>query len=75
MPAQSLLWTTLTPGALFVRPLLDVIHETNSRAGQDTACRALARVFRRCGPDAAAVPAGTSWYLDGGPGRLVNPKP
>ena len=36
-------------GPHFVRPILDVIHETNSRAAQDTASRSLARVFHRCG--------------------------
>ena len=58
---------------LFVRPILDIIHETNSRAAQDTACRALAHVFRRCGPDpgAADVPVGPNWYPDGGPSRLA----
>ena len=39
-------------GPHFVRPVIDAMHETNSRNAQDVACRALARVFRRCGPAA-----------------------
>jgi hypothetical protein len=58
-------------GPHFVRPILDVIHETNSRAAQDTASRSLARVFHRCGAGSSRVPAGANWYTDGGPGRLA----
>ena len=60
-------------GPHFVRPVIDAMHETNSRGAQDVACRALARVFRRCGPGrgGANVPAGVNWFPDGGPGRLA----
>ena len=58
-------------GPHFVRPILDVIHETNSRAAQDTASRSLARVFHRCGAGSSRAPAGANWYPDGGPGRLA----
>ena len=37
-------------GANFLRPIHDVLHETNSKQAQDTACRSMARVIRRCGP-------------------------
>lgn len=60
-------------GPHFVRPVIDAMHETNSRNAQDVACRALARVFRRCGPGrgGAGAPAGANWFPDGGPGRLA----
>ena len=60
-------------GVNFLRPILDVLHETNSKQAQDTACRAMARVIRRCGPGAgnANVPAGNNWYPDGGVGKLA----
>ena len=68
-------------GPLFVRPLLDAVGDCNSRGPQDVACRALARVFRRCGPGVggACVPVGVNWYngdpgagrgSSGGPGKL-----
>ena len=60
-------------GPHFIRPIMDAMHETNSRGAQDVACRALGRVFRRRGPGmgGADVPAGVHWYPDGGPGRLA----
>ena len=60
-------------GPHFVRPVIDAMHETNSRNAQDVACRALARVFRRCGPGrgGTGAPAGANWFPDGGPGRLA----
>ena len=60
-------------GVNFLRPILDVLHETNSKQAQDTACRAMARVIRRCGPGTgnANVPAGNNWYPDGGVGKLA----
>ena len=60
-------------GPHFVRPVIDAMHETNGRGAQDVACRALARVFRGCGPGrgGAGAPAGANWFPDGGPGRLA----
>ena len=61
-------------GPHFIRPVLEVLHETNGRAAQDVATRALARVFRRCGPGRGgpgAGPVGANWFPDGGPGRLA----
>ena len=60
-------------GANFLRPILDVLHETNSKRAQDTACRSMARVIRRCGPGRgnADAPAGNNWYPDGGAGKLA----
>ena len=60
-------------GANFLRPILDVLHETNSKQAQDTACRSMARVIRRCGPGRgnADAPAGNNWYPDGGAGKLA----
>ena len=60
-------------GPHFVRPVLEALHETNSRGAQDVACRVLARVFRKCGPGkgGANVPTGVNWYPDGGPSSLA----
>ena len=59
-------------GPHFVRPVIDAMHETNSRNAQDVACRALARVFRRGSrPRRRRRAAGASWFPDGGPGRLA----